>query len=132
MLRLPLKEIYLGKALLVEKINFQVNDTTFTKKTYPALEKFYEILSTNQSIIVEIAVHTDSRGSDEYNLQLSQQRADYIVKYLISRNIPQSRLTGKGYGETHLANGCANGIRCSGTDHELNRRVEFVVRSLVE
>jgi len=126
-LKIFLKEIYLGKALLIEKVNFEVNDTTFTRKTYPALEKFYQTLSGNTHIIVEIAVHTDSRGNDDYNLQLSQQRATYIVQYLIEKGIATQRLHAKGYGETHLVNGCRNGVRCSGSDHELNRRVEFIV-----
>lgn len=131
-INIPLKEVYLGKALLIEKINFEINDTTFTKKTYPALEKFYQVLQDNQAFKVEIAVHTDSRGSDEYNLELSQKRADYIVNYLISKGIQASRISGKGYGETHLVNGCANGVRCNGTDHEQNRRVEFVVVGFLE
>ncbi len=126
-LQLPLKQIYLSKALLVEKINFQVNDTSFTKNTYPALDKFYKVLKDNESLIVEIAVHTDSRGNDDYNLQLSQQRASYIVNYLITQGITATRLRGVGYGESRLVNGCANGIRCGGADHEANRRVEFVV-----
>jgi peptidoglycan-associated lipoprotein len=125
--QLPLKEIHLSKALLVEKINFQVNDTSFTKATYPALDKFYQVLQANEQLIVEIAVHTDSRGNDEYNLNLTTQRASYIVNYLVLRGIKASRLRGIGYGEKHLVNNCANGVRCSGADHELNRRVEFVV-----
>jgi outer membrane protein OmpA-like peptidoglycan-associated protein len=129
---IPLKEIFLGKAVLVEKINFEVNDTTFTKKTYPALVIFYEILSNNPQIVVEIAVHTDSRGNDDYNLQLSQQRAAYIVQYLIKKGIATERLQSKGYGETHLVNHCANGVKCGGADHEANRRVEFVVVNFVE
>jgi outer membrane protein OmpA-like peptidoglycan-associated protein len=131
-LSIPLKEVHLGKALLIEKVNFEINDTTFTKKTYPALEKFYQVLQDNQTFKVEIAVHTDSRGNDEYNLELSQKRADYIVNYLISKGIQSNKVTGKGYGETHLVNGCANGVRCNGTDHEQNRRVEFVVTGFLE
>lgn len=129
---LPLRAIHLSKALLVEKINFQVNDTSFTKATYPALEKFYVILKDNEHLIVEIAVHTDSRGNDEYNLQLSQQRAAYIVSYLIKQGINALRLRAVGHGETHLVNNCANGVRCGGTDHEANRRVEFVVIDFIE
>jgi peptidoglycan-associated lipoprotein len=131
-IQLPLKAIHLSKALLVEKINFHVNDTSFTKATYPALEKFYEILKDNEHLIVEIAVHTDSRGSDAYNLQLSQQRAAYIVNYLIKQGIGASRLRAVGYGETNLVNNCANGVLCGGTDHETNRRVEFVVIDFIE
>ncbi len=88
-LQIRLKEIYQGKALLIEKINFEVNDTTFSKKTYPTLEIFYQTLVDNQHIIAEISVHTDSRGNDDYNLQLSQHRANYIVQYLIIKELPK-------------------------------------------
>lgn len=131
-LEIRLKEIYQGKALLIEKINFEVNDTTFSKKTYPALEIFYQTLADNQHIIAEISVHTDSRGNDDYNLRLSQNRANYIVQYLINKGVSPQRLKAKGYGETHLVNGCANGVKCGGADHEANRRVEFVVTQFVE
>ncbi len=131
-LEIPLKEVFLGKALLVEKINFEVNDTTFTKNTYPPLEKFYQILADNQSFMVEIAVHTDSRGDEAYNILLSQKRADYIVAYLIKKGISPNKIIGTGYGGTRLVNGCAKGIRCNGTDHEQNRRVEFIVKKFIE
>lgn len=131
-LQIRLKEIYQGKALLIEKINFEVNDTTFSKKTYPALEIFYQTLADNQHIIAEISVHTDSRGNDDYNLQLSQHRANYIVQYLINKGVAPERLKAKGYGETHLVNGCSNGVKCGGADHEANRRVEFVVTRFIE
>ncbi len=131
-LQIRLKEIYQGKALLIEKMNFEVNDTTFSKKTYPALEIFYQTLADNQHIIAEISVHTDSRGNDDYNLQLSQHRANYIVQYLINKGVAKERLKAKGYGETHLVNSCSNGVKCGGADHEANRRVEFVVTQFVE
>jgi peptidoglycan-associated lipoprotein len=131
-LQIPLKEIFLGKALLVEKINFNVNDTAFTAEANPALEKFYTILAKNTQLTVEIAVHTDSRGDDNYNLELSQQRADKIVTYLTHKGIMADRLFGKGYGESRLVNHCTNGVRCSGAEHNANRRVEFVIVRLLE
>jgi outer membrane protein OmpA-like peptidoglycan-associated protein len=131
-LQIPLKEIFLGKALLVEKINFNVNDTAFTVEANPALEKFYTILANNKQLTVEIAVHTDSRGDDTYNLELSQQRADKIVAYLLYKGIVVDRILGKGYGESRLVNHCSNGVRCAGTEHNANRRVEFIIVKLLE
>jgi OOP family OmpA-OmpF porin len=49
---------------------------------------------------IEISAHTDSKGADEYNFELSQKRAENVVSYLISKGIDRSRLTAKGYGET--------------------------------
>ena len=69
--------------------------------------------------------HTDSRGNDDYNMSLSQQRANSVVNYLVGKGISRSRLVAKGYGETRLVNRCANGVECSEADHKKNRRTEF-------
>ena len=71
--------------------------------------------------------HTDARGNDDYNMSLSQQRANSVVNYLVSKGISRSRLSAKGYGETRLKNRCANGVECSDGEHRTNRRTEFRV-----
>ena len=76
---------------------------------------------------VDVRSHTDSRGSDAYNLALSERRAKATKDYLISKSIKASRLTGRGYGETKLINNCANNVNCSEEEHALNRRSEFIV-----
>ena len=84
-------------------------------------------MTKNSNISVDIGVHTDSRAPDEYNLTLSEQRAQSIMSYIISRGIDANRLTGKGYGETQLLNKCANGVKCTETEHLENQRIEFKV-----
>lgn len=74
---------------------------------------------------VEIMSHTDSRGDDQYNLSLSQERANSVVNYLVSKGINRSRMIAKGYGETRLVNRCSNGVKCSEYEHKKNRRTEF-------
>jgi outer membrane protein OmpA-like peptidoglycan-associated protein len=59
-----------------------------------------DFLKQNQTVEVEIAGHTDSKGSDDYNINLSQGRSQSVVDYLISQGIDSYRLTAKGYGET--------------------------------
>ena len=76
---------------------------------------------------IEIGSHTDSREEDNYNLWLSDRRAKRTVSYIVSQGIDESRISGKGYGETQLINRCANGVICSGKDHQLNRRSEFII-----
>ena len=76
---------------------------------------------------VDVRSHTDSRGSDAYNLALSERRAKATKDYLIYKGIKASRLTGRGYGETKLINNCANNVNCSEEEHALNRRSEFIV-----
>jgi len=73
--------------------------------------------------------HTDSRGNDDFNQSLSQQRANSVVNYLVSKGITRSRLTARGFGETRLTNRCSNGADCSESQHQRNRRTEFRVLS---
>ncbi|MGC6438025.1 MAG: OmpA family protein [Flavobacteriaceae bacterium] len=81
----------------------------------------------SKNVNIEIMSHTDSRGNDTYNMALSQQRANSVVNYLVSKGISRSRLTAKGYGETRLVNRCSNGVKCSEIEHKRNRRTEFRV-----
>jgi peptidoglycan-associated lipoprotein len=65
-----------------------------------SLEELVEILNDNPNITIEIGSHTDSRGSDEANLELSAKRAKSVVDFLITYGIDEERLSSKGYGET--------------------------------
>ena len=76
---------------------------------------------------VDVKSHTDSRAPDNYNLELSNKRANSVIKYIISNGIDSSRVSGKGYGETQLLNNCANGVKCSELEHQINRRTEFLI-----
>ncbi len=87
------------------------------------------LLNDNPNISLELSSHTDSRGSDEYNIALSQRRADAIKNYLVSKGISSKRLVSKGYGETRLRNNCSNGVPCSEAQHQANRRTEYRVIS---
>ncbi len=84
-------------------------------------------LLKSKPVSIELMSHTDSRGNDDYNMSLSQQRANSVVNYLVSRGISRSRLSAKGYGETRLVNRCSNGVECSENQHKKNRRTEFRV-----
>ncbi|WP_298896826.1 OmpA family protein [uncultured Psychroserpens sp.] len=81
----------------------------------------------DKPVSIEIMAHTDARGNDDYNMSLSQQRANSVVNYLVSKGISRSRLSAKGYGESRLTNRCSNGVDCSDTEHRRNRRTEFRV-----
>jgi len=79
----------------------------------------------NKDLTIEIGSHTDSRGSDAYNLKLSQARAQSVVDYLIGKGIAPERLVAVGYGETKLVNRCSNGVDCTEEEHQKNRRTTF-------
>lgn len=126
-----LDEVLVGKGVRIEGIEFDPNTNNPTLQSEITLEKLHRLMEENPHLVFEIGVHTDSRGNDEYNLTLSQGRADAIVFNLLGKGIPRSRLVAKGYGETLLVNHCANGVRCNGNEHQLNRRIEFIVRSIL-
>ncbi len=90
------------------------------------LQKMYEILEGSDRLRVEVAAHTDCRGTEEYNMDLSQRRAQSTVDWLVEKGIDVSRIIPKGYGETELKNECTcDGAECDDAKHQANRRVEF-------
>ena len=91
------------------------------------LNKMVQFMKDNPNVKVELASHTDSRASDDYNKTLSQNRANAAVDYLVSKGISASRLKPIGYGETKLLNQCSNGLDCTEAQHQINRRTEMKV-----
>ncbi|WP_379025741.1 OmpA family protein [Parapedobacter deserti] len=84
-------------------------------------------LNSDPKVRIELSAHADSRGSADYNMKLTQRRADSAVAYLVSMGIAKDRLVARGYGATKLANHCAKGVECTEEEHQWNRRVEFFV-----
>ena len=78
-------------------------------------------------LVINATSHTDSRGSDAYNLALSDRRAKTTVQYVISKGIDASRIYGEGKGEKELLVKC--GSQCTEEDHQMNRRSEFIIIS---
>ena len=78
-------------------------------------------------IQIQLESHTDARSSDSFNLDLSQRRAKSAVNYIVRKGIASDRIVAKGYGESQLVNHCANGVNCSESEHQENRRSEFIV-----
>jgi len=120
-------KIKLGKKFKIENIYYDSNKATIPKKVLPNLRKLLYTLLDNPQIIVELGSHADSRGSDDYNLALSQRRADAAVDYVVQQGVDRKRIRSKGFGETMLVNQCSNGVKCSDKQHEQNRRTEFVI-----
>lgn len=104
---------------------YDFNASGLRPESLPELAKLLKTMRENPDFQVEIASHTDARGSDVYNLQLSQDRAIAVVDWLVSKGIPREQLSAKGFGETKLVNRCGNDVPCTETEHQLNRRTEF-------
>lgn len=92
-------------------------------------EKLLALMQQKPNIKIELASHTDSRGSATSNQDLSQRRAQSVVNYLVSKGINRSRMIPRGYGESKLVNRCKDGVSCSEAEHQANRRTEFRVIS---
>jgi len=119
---LYLTPIEVGLTVRLKNIYFDFNKTTLKPESFTELNKVVDFLQSNSTVEIEISGHTDSKGSDEYNNNLSQGRSQAVVDYLGQQGIELSRLTAKGYGESKpidtndTPEGQAN-----------NRRVEFTV-----
>src|SRR5690606_31881677 len=85
------------------------------------------IMKQNLYLRIELSSHTDSSGNDDYNIRLSQRRADLSLVYLLKNGISKSRLAVNGYGENRLKNHCGNVLVCSEEQHQENRRTEIKV-----
>ena len=118
----------LGKVLDLNPIYFDLDKSAVRSDAEIELRKVIVVMNTYPDMKIDVRSHTDSRGSDAYNLTLSQRRATATVNYLINEGgIDKNRLSGKGYGETKLTNNCTNGTQCSQAEHEFNRRSEFII-----
>ncbi len=114
----------------INSIYFDLNKSDIRKDASIELDKIVEVLKNNPEIKIELGCHTDSRGSDTYNLKLSDRRAKSAAKYITTKGILKDRITGIGYGETRLQNQCSNGVKCSKEEHAQNRRVDLKITEI--
>ncbi len=107
--------------LVLEDVNFDYDKSTLRPEAHATLDQAAESLKAWGDVKVEVAGHTDSRGSERYNMSLSQRRANAVRDYLIGKGIAADRLTTKAYGESQP-------IADNATDEgrSKNRRVELV------
>ena len=117
----------LALILDLKPIYFDFDKWAIREDAKVEFEKVIAALKKYPSIKIDVRSHTDSRSSDAYNMQLSERRAKATVQYIISQGIDESRVTGKGYGETQPINECTNGVNCTREQHQLNRRSEFII-----
>ena len=129
-----LKKLEKNKAYRLNNIYYDFDKADLRPESKATLDTLYKILIENPTIIIELSSHTDARGNEAYNLNLSQHRAESCVNYLISeKGIPKERITAKGYGKTKLIEDCSKYADCPQDQsgdcpcHQLNRRTEFKI-----
>lgn len=115
---------------LVKIIYYDYNKSDITLVASKDLFEIVYFLKDNPEASVELGSHTDSRGSDSYNQNLSQGRSDAAVEFIVSQGIEQNRIAAKGYGESKLVNGCKDGVECTEEQHSENRRTEIRITEI--
>ncbi|MBL4746204.1 MAG: OmpA family protein [Flavobacteriaceae bacterium] len=111
----------------INPIYFDFDEWNIRPDAARELNKVVAVMKQYPQLKIEGASHTDSRGRESYNLELSQKRAASTVKYIVSKGISPERMYAKGYGESQLTNQCTDNVRCKRSEHQLNRRTEFIV-----
>ncbi|WP_339754215.1 OmpA family protein [Algoriphagus aquimarinus] len=122
-----LDQIKVGKTYTLENIYYDFDKWDIREDAKPELNNLIKILKDNPTIKIELYSHTDSRGTNAYNLKLSDKRAQAVIAYLIESGIDENRLKGVGYGEEKLLNSCGNNVSCTDEQHQENRRTEFKI-----
>ncbi len=113
----------------MKDINYELNSHQLTPEAEKAIDEgLYAIMINNPGIVVKVMAHTDSKGSESYNLSLSEKRANSVVHYLTAKGIEKNRLKPQGYGESKPI---APNTYPDGSDNpegrRLNRRTEFEI-----
>ncbi len=116
-----------NKTIHINTIYFDFDKYNIRSDAKFELDKTANIMKQHPDIKIEVSSHTDSRGTNAYNIKLSNNRAKSTIQYLIDKGIEDIRFSGKGYGEDQLAENCPDGVPCTEYRHQLNRRSEFLV-----
>jgi outer membrane protein OmpA-like peptidoglycan-associated protein len=112
---------------IVENVYYNYGESKILPEAATALDKVINLMKNDPQLVIDLASHTDSRSTVEYNLKLSDQRAKAAVDYILKGGITKDRISGKGYGESKLINKCADGVECTEEEHAKNRRTEFKI-----
>lgn len=131
---IDLKRVEVGSKIVLKNIFYDYNKATLRDASKNELDRLIKLLVENPTLKIELSAHTDSRGGDKYNEDLSQRRAQSCVDYLIKGGIATDRLVSKGYGEQELIISDAEIAKLKFEDekeeaHQQNRRTEFKILS---
>jgi len=125
---LNLIPLIIDNQIVINPIFFDFDKWNIRTDAQYELENIVDVMRAHPNMVIKIESHTDSRGSDKYNMKLSDRRAKSTQDYLLSRGIAPERIESAiGYGETQLLNKCSNGVKCTEEEHQLNRRSYFYI-----
>jgi outer membrane protein OmpA-like peptidoglycan-associated protein/tetratricopeptide (TPR) repeat protein len=121
----PIEVIVQDTVVVLNDIYFEFNKSNITREGAAELDKLVEAMRANPEMVIMAKAHTDNRGSDQYNMNLSNRRAKATVQYVMSKGIAKERISGQGYGESQPKVNC--GTECTEEQHAQNRRSEFMI-----
>jgi outer membrane protein OmpA-like peptidoglycan-associated protein len=121
-----------GDLITLRDIYYDYDKDYIRPDAAAVLDDLVGIMQKYPSMEIDFGSHTDSRGSDLYNKNLSQRRTDSAKAYLVKKGIAANRVVATGYGEERLLNQCKNGVKCNDTEHQMNRRTEVKVTKIQE
>lgn len=120
----PIMPIITEREVILQPIYFEFNKSNITAEGAAELDKLVAVMNEYPTMVIFAKSHTDSRGSDKYNINLSDRRAKSTVQYLISKGISKERISGQGFGEIEPKVPCKP---CTEQEHAQNRRSEFLI-----
>jgi len=122
LMEITLKKAEVGSSVALDDILFDYNKATLKPESMPGLMRAISFMKENKDLMFEISGHTDNKGGWEYNMQLSEERAETVVNYFIEHGIDKSKLVYSGYGfEKPIASNDTE------TGRQQNRRVEMLI-----
>jgi outer membrane protein OmpA-like peptidoglycan-associated protein len=130
-----LEELVKGRPVVIDQVDdkgvrpifYDYDKSEIRPDAFEALNKLVKRLKDNPKVTIELSSHTDCRGTDNYNQDLSFRRAKSAKNYIVSKGIKANRIKTKGYGESQPVNKCVDGILCNDDEYQANRRTEFKV-----
>lgn len=121
-----LQDIEIDKPIVLQNIYYDFDKWDLRPESKSELEKLVKLMTENPTIVIQIGSHTDTNGTEPYNIKLSDRRAKSVVDYLRDKGIPRARLSAFGFGEsTPMVY-----PELSDSDEQSNRRTEFRIKSM--
>lgn len=117
----------INEPIRLDNILYDYDKADIRPDAEPDLQSVVDLMKKYPEMKIELSSHTDSRGNDAYNEDLSQRRANSAVAWIVAKGIAADRIVAKGYGEKQPLNKCTNGVDCTEEEHQLNRRTEFKI-----
>lgn len=121
---------HVGQVLTLKNIYYDFNKSNIRPDAQVELDYIVTMMKEFSDMEITLTSHTDSRGNNNYNKKLSEERAVSARQYIISKGIAPNRILASGYGEDALKNDCKDGVNCPDDKHQINRRTEILINKM--